>query len=546
MKVRYLLLALILGCKDGFVYPTVTTSEIKGLDVAWFDLESELTEVQIPAPDLKEAHVYDDKSENGEQEIGDAHLEEEMFNALCPELTCILCRPCITDQDCNYNNTIINLCIENGEYGRFCGISCVNDKDCPAGYECQTIKEEIKQCIITADKCPCIEPFLTFQTVCYQKHDDKVCQGLRRCDEECPELSPTDEICNGIDDDCDGETDEDIGYEQCGVGVCAHAEPKCLNGKPNKCNPLLGMKEEECNGLDDDCDSLTDEDLGETTCGIGECMHTVKNCEDGKPKPCDPLELAKPEVCDNKDNDCDGETDEDLEILECGVGACKNEVFSCILGVPQTCIPKQPKPENCNNEDDDCNGVIDDMGTVTCGEGVCKVTIPVCINGTIQTCVPNKNAASQEKCDGIDNDCDGLTDEVGCPCYVAQYKGHSYLFCTTEKSWDTAKNGCTNHGEGYHLVIINDAEENKWLKDQAQAVNKNKSWWIGLSEPNNDGKWFWVDGTPLSTSGIYANWAEGEPNNYLGAENCGMMYGNSGKWNDSTCWYGLRYICEHE
>ena len=68
---------------------------------------------------------------------------------------------------------------------------------------------------------------------------------------------------------------------------------------------------ERCNGFDDDCDGEIDEELGETTCGLGVCQHTVPNCKDGQPQVCDPMEGAGPEVCgDSKDNNCDGEVDE--------------------------------------------------------------------------------------------------------------------------------------------------------------------------------------------------------------------------------------------
>ena len=64
--------------------------------------------------------------------------------------------------------------------------------------------------------------------------------------------------------------------------------------------------------------------------------------------------------------------------------------------------------------------------------------------------------------------------------------------------------------------------------------------WLGLERVSVDAtKFHWIEGTPLE--GKYQNWAEGEPNNSDGKEECVYMYGNlvnstrSGKWNDFPC-----------
>jgi len=66
---------------------------------------------------------------------------------------------------------------------------------------------------------------------------------------------------------------------------------------------------ERCNGRDDDCDGLTDESLGQSTCGVGGCQRTVDNCRNGAHQACVPG-TPTPEICNRIDDDCDGLVDE--------------------------------------------------------------------------------------------------------------------------------------------------------------------------------------------------------------------------------------------
>jgi hypothetical protein len=220
------------------------------------------------------------------------------------------------------------------------------------------------------------------------------------------------EVCNGLDDNCDGQIDEALGEVTCGQGNCLHTEAKCQGGNIVVCNPFVGTTPEICDGLDNDCDGLVDEDLGTTTCGKGLCWHTITNCVDGELQVCDPLEGSGNEVCDGQDNDCDGLTDEEQPTLACGKGLCFHTMPSCVGGQSYECNPFDgASGEVCDGKDNDCDGEIDeDLGTATCGFGQCEQTVDNCVDGTINICNPFQGAVA-ESCDGKDNDCDGLVDD---------------------------------------------------------------------------------------------------------------------------------------
>jgi hypothetical protein len=224
----------------------------------------------------------------------------------------------------------------------------------------------------------------------------------------CSPGSPTAETCNGIDDNCNGTADDGLGSTTCGVGVCVRTVQNCSGGVTQTCTPGTPVNE-SCNGLDDNCNGTPDEGLGTTTCGIGACVRTVNNCSGGTPQTCNPGNPGT-ETCNNIDDDCDGTPDDNLGSTTCGVGICRRTVQNCVSGTPQTCTPLPSSTEVCNGLDDDCDGQTDEgLGSTTCGVGVCQRTVNNCIGGVTQTCAPGP--AGTESCNGQDDNCNGQTDE---------------------------------------------------------------------------------------------------------------------------------------
>lgn len=99
---------------------------------------------------------------------------------------------------------------------------------------------------------------------------------------------PQAETCNGVDDNCDGQVDEGIPTQatSCGLGACARSgERSCVGGQfIDSCAPGAPSAD-VCNGVDDDCDGQVDEDIPSqpTQCGSGDCAGTGQlTCVNGQ------------------------------------------------------------------------------------------------------------------------------------------------------------------------------------------------------------------------------------------------------------------------
>jgi hypothetical protein len=235
----------------------------------------------------------------------------------------------------------------------------------------------------------------------------------------CTGRLPTAELCNNLDDNCDGIVD---GMTQaCGVdtGECIAGVQVCAAGSYGTCLGSVGPALEVCDGLDNDCDGSTDESdpgLG-VSCGesTSPCVAGTMQCVAGA-LVCVGATGPTDEICDGIDNDCDGVIDDGLAVgSACGTdtGECSPGINVCTAGV-LTCQGEiGPIPETCNALDDDCNGIVDDLPGVG---AVCGTDVGECTAGTMQcaagveVCVGSR-PPSTEVCDCSDNDCDGTVDE---------------------------------------------------------------------------------------------------------------------------------------
>jgi hypothetical protein len=314
--------------------------------------------------------------------------------------------------------------------------------------------------------------------------------GLTDCqDTECGNQT---EACDGFDNDCDGTPDNNLTGPDCPlqVGVCNGSTQSCSGGTWQACDASSYGNDYEdpeasCDGLDNDCDDQTDEDLTAELCDLqlGVCNGSTKRCGGSSGwLDCDASDYggsyeAAETLCDGLDNDCDDQTDEDCpcnpgETQACGTGKCAGTQTCEAGGNWGACDGPSPDPsESCNNIDDDCDGTTDeDLTAPACAlqSGVCSGSVQTCGGAAgWQACdaatYGNDYEADEASCDGLDNDCDDSTDEAltGSACPLQQgvcagstqaCSGGSWQACdassygndyeATETSCDSLDNDC--------------------------------------------------------------------------------------------------------
>jgi len=256
-----------------------------------------------------------------------------------------------------------------------------------------------------------------------------------------------DDDCNGVIDDLLDSACYTGAAATRNVGACRSGTRTCNAGVPGACVDEVLPRVEACNGVDDDCDGQIDEGfdgLGESCAvGMGQCrVDSFGDCSaDGRSVVC-PVSPDAPqaEFCDGVDNDCDGVVDEDSDMRcysgpEPVLGQCRAGVSRCIEGVLRACegevLPQAAEVCDEDADDENCNGEYNegcacDVGTskpcgeVVAGTGVCRLGRSECTAaGVFGPCVGAINP-SIETCNDLDDDCDGETDEGGLveDCYM--------------------------------------------------------------------------------------------------------------------------------
>ena len=351
--------------------------------------------------------------------------------------------------------TVVNICDESGEpcepqYGdESCIWQIVSQSECSEVFTCN----------------PVGDPDLGTQPCAIEGEDGEIVHGEQAiwCNKGHKGFGPCvpclDEICDGIDNDCDGTTDE--GQYPCST-ECGDGLGMCIEGEIAFCDAPTSSPE-ICDDLDNDCDGLVDEELVQACETI--CEPGIQICISGDWSNC----TAQPpldEVCDGMDNDCDGQTDEGLNCqcppetvgmlvpcmedpLVCGQGfkSCQCVDNDCTQTEMSSCLamcswlPPDPNQECdpflgivmaevCNNFDENCNELIDEDLVSDCytgpdgtvDVGICTSGQMVCHQGTwgamddnggflADICSGEQVPLEEDLCTGTDDNCDGVIEK---------------------------------------------------------------------------------------------------------------------------------------
>lgn len=331
----------------------------------------------------------------------------------CAPGTLHLCDPCDADSDCtNPYGGPPTACIPSGG-SAFCAEACDSKNKCPSGYTCTPwlgTSGKDSYCLPTSGTCTC-SPLAIKNGVsasCKVTNSAGTCLGNRTCSATgltaCSAAIPAMEACNGIDDDCDGLTD----VVQCEID-------KKMND-PVGCTVWYADKDGD----------------GFGSAGSSACLcaalpdfptQTSGDCDDDEAS-------AFPggkEACDSVDNNCNGTTDENCEFI------------------PGTCTPTE---EICDSYDNDCDGIADNIGAIGCvnayidtdGDGFGDPKTKACVCGLLPPyntfqgadCAPGDikiHPFAKEVCNGVNDNCDSQTDEanaVGCSLFYADADGDGF------------------------------------------------------------------------------------------------------------------------
>ncbi len=315
------------------------------------------------------------------------------------------------------------------------------------------------------------------------------------CDDDDANIYPDAiEVCNGADDDCDGDVDEDDaldvaewhldgdrdGHGDPSGAIYTCAAPSNYVSDATDCDDTVGTvypgAPEACNLVDDDCDGGVDEDVtalwyldadgdlyGDASVSSDGC--SAPSGYVGSSNDCDDTEVSinpgSTETCNGVDDDCDGTADE-------GVGTVyyldsDGDTYGTSSVTAEACSA----PPGYTDNDDDCNDSDatispdtiwyrdadgDGYGGTTTTLGCSQPSSTTAVSSDCDDTRAAVNPAATEACgDSRDNDCDGAVDEENASsCTAYYYDGDGDSYGTSARA-----SKCLCSGSGLYTALNN-------------------------------------------------------------------------------------------
>ena len=334
---------------------------------------------------------------------------------LCLHKAPFLCAPCAKDADCDLGKGGKGVCVDLGQ-GSHCVQGCEGGKSCVGeGFTCAKQASGSEICTPPGNQCGCPNGK---SGACKVTNEFGTCAGSYTCsggkEGTCSGQAPAAESCNLKDDDCDGGTDEEVAVVACDIanvyGTCK-GKSQCVGGQV-LCQGS-GASAEVCNGIDDNCSGATDEGFGNVDGDdLADCMDSDDD-GDGVEDKSDNCAVTL--NADQTDTDSDGQgdacdTDDDNDKAldaedNCPLAANSTQADSDSDGLGDSC--------DC---DVDGDGVANPLASNT---GVVSATVSCPAVAAADNCLFVSNAdqfdadgdGQGDACDG-DQDADGVLNAV--------------------------------------------------------------------------------------------------------------------------------------